>query len=105
SPPNPRRIQTTRDGIIDVERGSIPGNVASRNAGVTLNPCSATAMLESLRIQNYALIDDVELEFGPGFNVLTGETGAGKSIILGALNLVLGARAAGETLREGAAKA
>src|SRR5690606_31103735 len=71
----------------------------------TLNPCSATAMLESLRIQNYALIDDVELEFGPGFNVLTGETGAGKSIILGALNLVLGARAAGETLREGAAKA
>lgn len=62
-------------------------------------------MLESLRIQNYALIDDVELEFGPGFNVLTGETGAGKSIILGALNLVLGARAAGETLREGAAKA
>lgn len=62
-------------------------------------------MLETLRIQNYALIDDVELEFGPGFNVLTGETGAGKSIILGALNLVLGARAAGETLREGASKA
>ena len=62
-------------------------------------------MIETLRIKNYALIDDVELEFGPGFNVLTGETGAGKSIILGALNLVLGARAAGETLREGATKA
>jgi DNA repair protein RecN (Recombination protein N) len=62
-------------------------------------------MLETLRIQNYALIDDVELEFGPGFTVLTGETGAGKSIIIGALNLVLGTRAAGDSIRSGAAKA
>ena len=50
-------------------------------------------MLETLRIQNYALIDDLEVDFGGGFNVLTGETGAGKSIIVGALNLALGARA------------
>lgn len=62
-------------------------------------------MLESLHIQNYALIDDIELEFGPGFNVLTGETGAGKSIIVGALNLVLGARASSEGVRDGADKA
>ncbi|MBI5090840.1 MAG: DNA repair protein RecN [Candidatus Hydrogenedentes bacterium] len=62
-------------------------------------------MLETLSIKNYALIDDVEVDLTDGFNVLTGETGAGKSIIVGALNLVLGARAAGEVVRDGAAKA
>lgn len=61
-------------------------------------------MLETLRIQNYALIDAVEIDFRDGFNVLTGETGAGKSILVGALNLVLGARASAEALREGADK-
>ncbi|NIA14894.1 MAG: DNA repair protein RecN [Nitrospiraceae bacterium] len=59
-------------------------------------------MLEVLHIQNYALIDDLEVVFGPGFNVLTGETGAGKSIVVGALNLVLGARASADAVREGA---
>ena len=57
-------------------------------------------MLETLHIQNYALIDDLEVELGTGFNVLTGETGAGKSIIVGALNLVLGARASTDSLRD-----
>ncbi len=59
-------------------------------------------MLETLRIQNYALIDRLEVEFGPGFSVLTGETGAGKSIIIGALGLVLGARASADMVRDGA---
>ncbi|MBT5990567.1 MAG: DNA repair protein RecN [Bacteroidetes bacterium] len=49
-------------------------------------------MLKSLRIQNYALIDEIEIDFDSGFNVITGETGAGKSIILGALELILGKR-------------
>lgn len=62
-------------------------------------------MLETLRIQHFALIDSLELELTPGFNVLTGETGAGKSIVLGALNLVLGARSSGDLVRAGAAKA
>lgn len=62
-------------------------------------------MLETLRIQNIALIDEAEVEFRPGFNALTGETGAGKSILMGALNLVLGARASAEVLREGAERA
>jgi DNA repair protein RecN (Recombination protein N) len=62
-------------------------------------------MLDVLRIENYALIDSLEVEFRPGFNVLTGETGAGKSIIVGALNLVLGARASNETVRAGAKRA
>lgn len=58
-------------------------------------------MLETLRIRNYALIDDLEVVFREQFNVLTGETGAGKSIIVGALNLVLGARASSEVVRTG----
>ena len=59
-------------------------------------------MLTTLRIDNLAIIDRLELEFAPGLNVLTGETGAGKSIIVGALDLVLGARAASESVRHGA---
>lgn len=62
-------------------------------------------MLETLRVQNYALIDDLEVDFCPGFNVLTGETGAGKSIVIGALNLVLGARAASDAVRDGSGRA
>lgn len=62
-------------------------------------------MLETLRIANYALIDAIEIDFAGGFNVLTGETGAGKSILVGALNLVLGARASGDALRDGADRA
>ena len=53
-------------------------------------------MLEILRIRNLALIDDVELEFCPGLNVLTGESGAGKSFILRALDFILGERIAAE---------
>jgi DNA repair protein RecN (Recombination protein N) len=50
-------------------------------------------MLQKLSISNYALIDNLEISFGSGLNILTGETGAGKSIILGALSLILGQRA------------
>src|SRR6195952_1523682 len=50
-------------------------------------------MLQKLIINNYALIDTLEISFGSGLNILTGETGAGKSIILGALSLILGQRA------------
>ncbi|MGQ9512040.1 DNA repair protein RecN [Thermodesulfitimonas sp.] len=62
-------------------------------------------MLRSLTIKNVALIDDLTAEFGPGLNVLTGETGAGKSIILEALMLALGKRAAADYIRTGATKA
>ena len=50
-------------------------------------------MLKSLSIQNYALIDKIHIEFYQGYSVITGETGAGKSIVLGALGLILGNRA------------
>jgi len=59
-------------------------------------------MLAELSVRNYALIDDLRIEFGPGLSVLTGETGAGKSIILGALSLVLGERFDSSMLRTGA---
>ncbi len=58
-------------------------------------------MLTELTIRNYALIDNLTIEFGPGLNVLTGETGAGKSIIIGALSLVLGERADADVVRTG----
>ena len=62
-------------------------------------------MLRTLSIRNFAIIDRLNLEFGPGFNVLTGETGAGKSILMDALNLLLGSRAGTEMVRSGADKA
>ncbi|MDD5067864.1 MAG: DNA repair protein RecN, partial [bacterium] len=62
-------------------------------------------MLEFLRIRNYALIDDLKINFGRSFNVLTGETGAGKSIIIGALNVILGEKASTDLVRTGEQKA
>ena len=56
-------------------------------------------MLAQLHIENYALIDRVVVEFGPGLNILTGDTGAGKSMIMGALGLVLGQRASTDVIR------
>ena len=50
-------------------------------------------MLQQLHIQNYAIIDSIEINFSPHLNIITGETGAGKSILMGALNLILGERA------------
>jgi DNA repair protein RecN (Recombination protein N) len=58
-------------------------------------------MIESLHIENIAIVEQAQLEFGAGLNVLTGETGAGKSIVLGALSLLVGGRAAPGSLREG----
>jgi DNA repair protein RecN (Recombination protein N) len=59
-------------------------------------------MLTELHIRNFAIIDELTLEFGPGLNILTGETGAGKSIIIDAVGLLLGDRAAAEWVRAGA---
>ena len=59
-------------------------------------------MLENLHVKNLALIDETEVEFGPGLNVLTGETGAGKSILLGSVQLALGGKYSAELLRNGA---
>lgn len=62
-------------------------------------------MLRLLRLQNFVLVDREEISFGPGFNVLSGETGAGKSAVMGALALVLGQRADASLVRRGCARA
>ena len=61
-------------------------------------------MLTHLHIANYALIDRLDLDLRAGFSVITGETGAGKSIILGALGLLQGNRAEAKVIKDGAAK-
>lgn len=62
-------------------------------------------MLSFLQVRNLAIIEAIELELGPGFNVLTGETGAGKSILIDAIGLVMGCRADGEMIRTGCEQA
>jgi DNA repair protein RecN (Recombination protein N) len=59
-------------------------------------------MLNWLSVHNLAIVEEAEIEFGPAFNVITGETGAGKSVIMGALGLLLGNRADKSAIRTGA---
>ncbi|HJB94602.1 MAG TPA: DNA repair protein RecN [Candidatus Mediterraneibacter intestinigallinarum] len=59
-------------------------------------------MLQNLHVKNLALIDETEVDFGPGLNILTGETGAGKSILMGSVSLALGGRYTADMLRSGA---
>ncbi|MCK5488255.1 MAG: AAA family ATPase, partial [Desulfobacterales bacterium] len=62
-------------------------------------------MLKELSIRNFAIIDDLQIRFSEGLTILSGETGAGKSIILNAVNLLLGSRAAADLVRGGAENA
>ena len=62
-------------------------------------------MLKNLKVSNLAIVERAEVKFGPGLNVITGETGAGKSVLMGALDLVLGGRAEASAVRDGAAEA
>ena len=59
-------------------------------------------MIRHLHIENYALIEHLDIDFHAGFSVITGETGAGKSIIIGAVGLLLGQRADSRAIKEGA---
>ena len=61
-------------------------------------------MISYLKIKNYIIIEQLEIGFSDGFNVIIGETGAGKSIILGALKLLLGAKASPDLIKKGAEK-
>ena len=61
-------------------------------------------MLKHLYIKNFTLIDELDIDFETGFSVITGETGAGKSIILGAVGLLLGQRADSKSIKQGAQK-
>src|SRR6185295_1780738 len=82
------------------ERTVQPGQAAPCVA--RRSPAFHRAMLVSLRIRNLALVEELEWQPGPGFVAITGETGSGKSIIVGALKLVLGERADKSLIRSGA---
>src|SRR6266568_7030038 len=71
-----------------------------QNFGVTGMP-----VLTELRLENYAVIDNLVVEFGHGLNLLTGETGAGKSILIDAMALLLGDKASSDVIRGGAERA
>ena len=58
-------------------------------------------MLLNLHVKNFALIDEIDIDFNEGLNILTGETGAGKSVILGSLNIAMGAKAEKDIIRTG----
>lgn len=62
-------------------------------------------MLKSLHVENFALIDKIDVEFGPGLNIITGETGAGKSILIDALGSTIGEKIPQDAIRKGATKA
>jgi len=79
---------------------AIPSCYTSHNFGA-----SRTHVLLELRVENYAVIEDVAVEFGAGLNLLTGETGAGKSILIDALALLLGDKASSDAIRHGSDKA
>ena len=66
---------------------------------------TSVPMLKQLTIQNYVLVEQLDISFSNGLTIITGESGAGKSILLGALNLLLGERARSDTVRPGASKA
>src|SRR2546425_7135371 len=90
---------------ISPKRGS-PGSNIARSVPPLSDPSAILpAMLELLRVRAFAIIEELEVHFAPGFNVLTGETGAGKSILVDALHLVLGGRAQAEAVRTGADEA
>ncbi len=62
-------------------------------------------MLRTFYVKDYVLIDEIKIEFGKGLNIITGETGAGKSVLIDAMGLLLGGRASSEIIRKGASKA
>src|SRR3989475_4309735 len=90
---------------ISPKRGS-PGSNIARSVSPMSDPSAILpGMLELVRVRAFAIIEELEVHFAPGFNVVTGEPGAGKSILVEALLLVLGGRAQADSVRTGAEEA
>ena len=96
-----RNLYQTVPPVLGGERVTPPQFLFCICAHLCLSVARNLTMLTTLRIKNLALVSDLTLELQPGCNVITGETGAGKSIIIGALNLVLGERADRTLIRSG----
>ena len=103
------RQPEAEESVVGLQRGDPEWGASARALGRLrimfprgLSAQRPLAMLQSLQIKNLALVDTLNVEFESGLNVITGETGAGKSMIIGALNLLLGERADKTLLREGA---
>jgi len=101
--------QEAEESVVGFQCGGVDRGTSARALGRLrimfprgLSTQQPLAMLQSLQIKNLALVDALNVEFASGLNVITGETGAGKSMIIGALNLLLGERADKSLLREGA---
>src|ERR1700690_4632889 len=77
----------------------------ARESGFQVKIDFRCIVLSELRLENYAVIDNVVIEFAAGLNLLTGETGAGKSILIDALGLLLGEKASSDVIRTGAERA
>src|SRR5262249_14470500 len=108
------RPATLRFDVCAVNRDEGPTSVRKKYYGgfATSAECRVLSaesrrgeMLQTLHIENYALIPKLSLEFGPGLNVLTGETGSGKSIVVDALGLLLGTKGSPDLIRSGADRA
>src|SRR2546422_6458607 len=90
---------------ISPKRGS-PGSNIARSVSPMSDPSAILpGMLELVRVRAFAIIEELEVHFAPGFNALTGETGAGKTILVEALHLVLGGRTLSDSVRTGAEEA
>lgn len=87
-----------------ISRICLPEGEYSR-AGINRQCIAGKVMLSELNIKNFAIIDDLTINFDEGLNILSGETGAGKSIIISALNLILGGRPSASLIRAGASEA
>ncbi|MBD3322403.1 MAG: AAA family ATPase, partial [Chitinivibrionales bacterium] len=94
-----RKLSSSRTGHISIfcEQSS--------TGGLIINDGAALQVIRELHVKNLALIQDIAIEFESGFSIFTGETGAGKSILIGAIGLLLGDRASTESVRAGAEEA
>src|SRR4029079_10176274 len=93
-----RRPETETELVLAAYVGGCLHTAFSR----PLSSAKVRSVLLRLHVKNLAVLAGAEVEFGPGLNVLTGETGAGKSIVVDSLALLAGARAASDLIREGA---
>src|SRR5439155_786902 len=100
--PEPRKMKAQDIILCSVFFANCAKNLLPNPSIKATFSANQLAMLTTLRIKNLALVADLTLELEPGYNVITGETGAGKSILIGALNLVLGERADRTLIRSGA---